>query len=545
MYPLKDIFTFYNATTKVWSGRPTPSVFNPNQSLGELIFAVLKRNGKKVVQISADSGAQVTGAEMVLRTIRLAQNLQKRGLCCDGDNMFAMAVRNGEHAAPVLFSCFALGIPVLALDPTFLRDDLSYMLEIVRPKVVFCDSETLAEMLVACEMVSLTPKIIVLGDKVEGFEHVDDLLLPTGNEEVFIPVHLEDPPKKLAILICTSGTTGRSKAVCLSHTICIVQVANFAELHSSDKLFAFSSLYWLSGLTMVLGGTIWGTTRVITRQMPSPELAMEIIERFQVSVAFFPPVHAFAIVKNPLALETVFSSIRMIHCGGALVPAQLKESFEKLMPGRYMEVVYGLSEIATLVSFSNGKHYRPGSVGFLKEGIEIKIVDDEGNPLENGQQGEICTKAKYMFLGYYKNEAATKATLDEEGWLHTGDIGWCDDDGMLYVVDRKKDVLTYDNYQISPSEIESVVLKVPGVATACVVGIPEQGDDLVTAVVIRSSGEHELPTAESIIRTVEEKMPYYKHIRGGVYFVENLPMTPSGKISRREAKKMVLKIMCK
>ncbi|XP_058811462.1 uncharacterized protein LOC131676411 [Topomyia yanbarensis] len=538
---LREVSTSYDPRSRTWSGPRTPPVFNPVQSLGELILRVLNLNSEKVVQIGADSGTQVTGAELCLRTIRIAQNLLRAGFVggVDKDVIFSMAVRNGEHTAPVLFACFALGIPVNTLDPTFQKDDFAHMLGAVRPKLVFCDGETLEEMVAACKMSNISPRIIVMGNKVEGFDHVEDLLVATGDENSFFPAHFENPSNQIAVLVCSSGTTGRSKAVSLSHSICIAHVVNFFDCKPDDRVFAFSSLYWLSGLVMLLAGTVRGATRIITRRPFSATLAMEIVERFHVTAAFFPPSQVSAIVTDSTSNEKKFRVVRLAFSGGGPVSGLLKRRFDQLIPGRSLEVAYGLSEIAYAVTFTAGDSYRDGTVGFLKPGVEIKIIDDNGEPLEIDQEGEIVVRAKNVFLGYYGNEEATAEMLDHEGWLHTGDLGRFDQDGLLYVVDRKKDIIKFGNYQISPSEIESVVQSVTGVTAVCVVGIPAEGNDLPAALIVRADSKC---TSDVVLREVEEKLPNYKHLRGGVYFTKELPMTPSGKVLRREAKAVVLRL---
>ncbi|XP_055524351.1 probable 4-coumarate--CoA ligase 1 [Wyeomyia smithii] len=535
----RDVFTFFDPVSKVWSGLKTPSIFNPNQSLGALVLTILERNSNKVVQICADTGARTTGAEIRLRAIRIALNLKRMNYGVSKEEVFAMAVRNGEHTAPVLFACFALGIPVNTLDPSFLRDDLSHMLSTVRPKVVFCDTETLQEMLLACDLVELKPRIIVMGDKVTGFDHVDDLLVPSDAENYFVPVNISDPSKHCAIMVCSSGTTGRSKAVCLSHSICIVHVANFFDCYPDDTIFAFSSLYWLSGLIMLLVGTIWGATRVITRNTFSSKLAVDIVERFRVSVVLFPPSQASAIVNDANVGEINFDCVRLALCGGGPVSVRLRSLFNNLLPGKPLQVAYGLTEIGCAVTLTKGGIGCEESVGFPKAGMEVKIADDHGMPLDNGLEGEIYARAKFVFLGYYGNDAATGDILDDEGWLHTGDIGRFDDNGLLYVVDRKKDILKYGNFQIAPSEIEEVVQEIPGVKAVCVVGIPADGNDLPAALVVPKDGGCK---AEDILKRVEKKLGNYKQLRGGVYFTTKLPLTPSGKVLRREAKLMVMKM---
>ncbi|EAT37104.1 AAEL010853-PA [Aedes aegypti] len=543
MYPLRDTFTFYDPSSKIWRGLPRKSILNPNQSLGDLILQILERNAGKVVQISVDSGVEVTGAEMRLKTIRIAQNIIKLGYGETGtEDIFTMVVRNGENAAPVVFACFALGIPVNTLDPTFSQDDLSHMLGTVKPKVIFCDNDVLDNVSAACNAIGISPKIVLMSESERGHDHLETLLEPTGIEEVFVPVQINDPTKHLAVLLCSSGTTGRSKAVCLSHSICIAHLANFFDCHPTDRTLAFSTLYWLSGMFVLLTSTVWGATRVITRQSFDADLAVDIIERFGVTAPVLPSAQTLAIVNSPKANANALRTLRLPITGGSAIPSSLKQSFEKLIPGRFLEIVYGFSEIALAVTYTRKQFYREGSVGFLTAGTEFKIVDDDGQSLDIGQEGEILVRSEHVFSGYFGNDVATREILDSEGWMHSGDIGRFDEDGYLYIVDRKKDIIKCSGYQVSPSEIESVIMTIPDVATCCVVGIPTETFDLATALVVRKDAVSPVPTAKEIEKKVEESLAWFKHLKGGVYFAAELPLTPSGKVVRRAVRDIVVQM---
>ncbi|XP_001662566.2 4-coumarate--CoA ligase [Aedes aegypti] len=533
----RDIFTFYDPATKIWRGNNKPPLYNPNQSLGAFLLSVLNRSPRQIAQISADTGVRLTCAEIRLRTIRVAQNLTRMGY--GQGNIFSMAIRNEENAAPVLFACFALGIPVNTLDASFERDDLSHMLNLIRSQVVFCDRDTWPEMKVALEMTKNDAVVFIFGEGgVEGCRHVNDLLVETGTEDQFVPEHFEDASTRMAMILCSSGTTGKPKGVCLSHSNCIANVTNLSQNYSSDVMLCFSSLYWLSGMFFLLIGTTIGATRIITRDVFDPALALEIIQKFKVTVAFFPPAAALELLKHPQAPNTDFSSIRLLFSGGSAVSAELKYALDKMIPHNSSRVGYGLSEIGGIATFSDADIYKAGTAGYLRPLIQAKIVDLNGEALDIGQQGEILLKPVYRFLGYYGNDEATAEMVDVEGWLHTGDIGRFDEDGLLYVVDRKKDIIKYGNYQISPSELEGVIQSVPGVLNVCVAGIPVPGNDLPAALVVKCA-ETDV-SAEEIHRVISNNLGSYKQLRGGVYFTKELPMTPSGKVLRRQCRDILI-----
>lgn len=248
-------------------------------------------------------------------------------------------------------------------------------------------------------------------------------------------------------------------------------------------------------------------------------------------MAFFPPATALQLLKHPQAPETDFSSMRVMFCGGSAVSAELKFALDKLIPNSTCLVGYGLSEVGGAATFSDPDTYKGGSTGYLRPLVQAKIVDANGNALDIDQEGEVLLKPEFKFSGYYGNDEATAEMLDPEGWLHSGDIGRFDKDGLLYVVDRKKDIIKYGNYQISPSEIEGVIQTVPGVVNVCFAGIPVPGNDLPSALIVRSAEEN--VSAEDVHKVMDLNLGSYKQLRGGVYFTKELPMTASGKVQRR------------
>ncbi|EDS45350.1 luciferin 4-monooxygenase [Culex quinquefasciatus] len=535
MRKLRDVHTFYDPASHIWRGLPTPPLWNPDQSLGQAILGMLDRTRSKVVQICADSGVEVTGGEMYLRTVRVSQNLIKLGYG-NPEDIFAMAVRNGEHSAPVLFACFALGIPVNTLDPSFQREDLGHILAIVKPKLVFCDSETLDELTAACEMTGVTPKVIVVGEKIADYTHVEDLLVPTGIEDTrstSTTLH-QHPPSSSAHL-------HRSLQSRLPVPLDLHRPRGQLLRLSRQRHPLRVQLPLLAVRTgpPFLAGSIAGATRIITRAPVSVQRTADIVQRYQLSVISFPPSQAWAIVNDPTTVTAdSFRSLRLALCGGSVVSVSLKRAFETRFPGKVLEIAYGFSEVGYAVTSTREGFYRDGSVGFTRPGVEIKIVDENNCALGIGRDGEILVRTKLVFLEYFGNREATEEMLDGEGWLHTGDIGRFDEDGLMYVVDRKKDIIKYGNYQISPSDVEAVLQGIEGVAAACVVGIPqENGNDLATALVVPSS---KTIGSEFILQETAKKLPDYKQLRGGVHFVEKIPMTPSGKILRRLAKEVIM-----
>lgn len=251
-------------------------------------------------------------------------------------------------------------------------------------------------------------------------------------------------------------------------------------------MMSFSSLYWLTGFGTLFITTLKGLTRIITTEPFEPFRMLRIIQQYSVNVTITPPSHLAMLLQCPALATTDLSSLKQYHCGGSLVPDELCTRMNRFLP-HCVYVAYGMSEAAGMIS-SNYPTVRPGSVGLVANACTVRIVNVlDGSPCGIDENGEICYRFTYPFVGYYGDAQATAEMRDSDGWMHSGDIGHFDADGYLFVVDRIKDIIKYQGYQISPSEIENAILGLKGVAEVCVVGVTdENGTDLPAAVVVRS-----------------------------------------------------------
>lgn len=261
-------------------------------------------------------------------------------------------------------------------------------------------------------------------------------------------------------------------------------MSHFDAIQSNDVLLCFSSLYWITGWMMLLCGTINGSTRIITTQSFAIELHLRLIEQYKVTLALNAPNHLTLMSKCDGLEQADLSSLRCQLVAGGKCSLFTQTKINSYLPNGKVHPVYGLSEAASAITMNlSGKD----SVGQLIHCYCMKIIDDDGNRLSVGEDGEICFKATYKFLGYYGNQETTDEAYDKEGFFLTGDIGHFDEAGDLFIIDRKKDIIKYGGFQISPSQIESYLTKLPGIKSVCVVGMPDEVmNDLPAAVIVRS-----------------------------------------------------------
>ncbi|XP_031639321.1 4-coumarate--CoA ligase 1-like [Contarinia nasturtii] len=449
--------------------------------------------------------------------------------------------KNSHNVAPIVFASISIGCPVNTLDPTFGKVELIHMLSITKPALMFCDVEAYDLVKECLTEMGNGAKIFTFGGSKDGSKPVEDLLSKTENEDDFVPLNI-DGENEIAFIACSSGTTGLSKGVCLSHASLLSVMDRGTSINSSDVILCFSSLYWLSGIVFLFYGTLNGSTRIITTDAYAPELQLRFIEQYKVTVTMNAPHHLTLMLKSAAFAKTDLSSLKRQMTGGSRTPMIVKNEMNSCLPNGRVYVGYGLTEISGIAAIDDPLSKDKDTVGRLNVGIHVKIIDENGKRCGINVNGEICLKTNYKCLGYYENPKATNELFDSEGFILTGDVGHFDEHGYLYIVDRKKEFLKYCNSQISPSEIESFLIGSPHIKSVCVVGVPDDfAGDLPAAVVVKTEGSN--ITEKDVFDLVSEHYSDIYKLRGGVFFVDSLPATPSGKILRRKAKEIVLSLL--
>lgn len=252
-----------------------------------------------------------------------------------------------------------------------------------------------------------------------------------------------------------------------------------------------NTLDWISGIYILIQGTLCGALRIITTEDFSPELQLHLIEKYKVTFTYNPPQYLLLMLKHENIDKTNLSSMRVLMCGGGRLPPHIRIGMEKHIQNGFVYIDYGSSELG----FLTGRDFRSadarGNVGKVCDGTYIKIVDKHGNRLGPNKDGEVCAKKMHhKFAGYYGNKSATDEIIDAEGFLKTGDVGHFDDNGCLHIVDRIKEFIRYDYYFVSPSEIEVFLIESPDIHSACVVGIVDEVNELPAAMIVRADSSN-------------------------------------------------------
>ena len=337
-----------------------------------------------------------------------------------------------------------------------------------------------------------------------------------------------------AVILYTSGTTGTPKGAELTHANlkrnCEVSRGLF-DLGADAVTLGALPLFHAFGQTCGLNATIAGGGMLTLIPRFDPGKALEIIERDQVTVFEGVPTMYNAMLHHPDADRFDTSTLAVCVSGGAAMPVEVMHGFEEKFGCKVLEG-YGLSETSPVASFNHpDRERKAGSIGTPIEGVEMKVVDDDGHDLAAGEVGEIVIRGHTLMKGYWNRPDATAEAI-REGWFHTGDMAKVDDDGYFFIVDRKKDMIIRGGYNVYPREIEEVLYEHPAVREVAVVGVPhdELGEEVGAAVALKDGAE---ATPGDLRDHVKAQVAAYKYPRL-VWIVDDLPTGPTGKILKRE-----------
>lgn len=343
-------------------------------------------------------------------------------------------------------------------------------------------------------------------------------------------------PDEVAIIQYTSGTTGQPKGAMVSDNNILHVLRNTTDLPGSidsleeDSLLLTLPLFHAYALDLGINRCFLSVQKMVLFPRFDAVKVFQQIQEHKITIFYGAPPMYVAFVNTPECKEYDASSLRGAYSGAAPLPVVIMEKFKE-MTGVQINEGYGLSETApTLSTNMAGPVNKPGSVGPPIKEVEVRIVDEEGNEVAQGDVGEITAKGPNIFLGYWNRPEATAEAI-KDGWFYTGDMGRFDEDGYLYIVDRKKDMIVVSGYNVYPIELENVIMRHPKVADCAVIGVPDdyQGESVKACVVLAPGETMEQEEFEAYCREqmAAFKVPKHFTVR------DELPKNPTGKILKR------------
>jgi long-chain acyl-CoA synthetase len=339
----------------------------------------------------------------------------------------------------------------------------------------------------------------------------------------------------LAVLLYTSGTTGQPKGAELTHhnlaSNANTTAGTLIRTGPGDVIMGCLPLFHVFGLTCGLNTSV--LTGACLAMLPrfDPAAALELIREHRVTVFEGVPTMYSALLHAPGGTDQDTSSLRVCVSGGSALPVEVLHAFEKRFDAMLLEG-YGLSETSPVVSFNHpDRDRKPGSIGTPVRGVEVRIVDNAGVPVPTGEVGELAVRGDGLMRGYWQRPDATAEAIPD-GWFRTGDLGRADDDGYLFIVDRKKQLIIRGGYNVYPREIEEVLHEHPAVAEVAVIGLKHAslGEEVGAAVALAPGTT---ATPDELREFAKKRLAAYKYPRR-VWFVDSLPKGPTGKILHRE-----------
>jgi acyl-CoA synthetase (AMP-forming)/AMP-acid ligase II len=513
---------------------PYPDVPIPDVSVTEHVFRDSARYADEVALIDGVRGTSITYRDLAAAVRRAAGGLAERGFT-KGEVLAIYSPNTVSYPIAFHGTAHAGGI-VTTANPLYTADELAGQLRDSGARFLVTTSHFLERAADAAKTAGGIEEIFTF-DAAPGSTPFDALLdAPELEEGPRI-----DPAKDLVALPYSSGTTGGSKGVMLTHRNLVANMAQIEGMRSlarpvtsEDTLIAVLPFFHIYGLLVIMNHALSVGASVVVLSRFDLEEFLGALQNHKVTFAHLVPPILVALAKHPRVAEYDLSNLNGIMSGAAPLGEELAKAVENRL-GCLVVQGYGLTETSPVTH--HGLNQRRGqcphgSIGPTLPNTEIMIVDvGTGEPVGVGERGEVWVRGPQVMAGYLENPDATAATIDDEGFLHTGDIGYVDEDGFFYIVDRVKELIKFKGYQVPPAELEALLLTHPQIKDCAVVRSPDEeaGEVPKAFIVLVTDGALK---AEEVMNWVAERAAPHKKIRR-VEFVDQIPKSASGKILRR------------
>ena len=487
-------------------------------------------------------GERYTFSQLNERVNRLANGLSNLGVS-KGDRVALLQV-NCNQCVETYFAASKLGAIYVPLNFRAKGNELTYMLNSSETNALFAGERYIDLVNSIRPDLKSVKHFISIEGKHDGMLYYEDLISSSPAEEVVAEIDDSDT----TILMYTAGTTGFPKGVMLSHNsfgIYVLENVSPADPESEERNVITVPLYHVAGIQAMMAAIYGGRTLIMERQFDAKEW-MKLVEKEKANRAMMVPTMLKQLLDHPDFSKHDLSSLKVITYGAAPMPLPVIKKALEVFPGVSFINAFGQTETAsTITSLSPEDHVISGteeererklkrlaSIGKPVSDVEMKVIDEEGHELPLGEIGEIVARGPRIMTGYWKDEEKTGKTIDKDGWVHTGDMGYMDEDGYFFLSGRATDMIIRAGENISPEEVEAEMLSHPKIHECAVIGVPdEEWGEVPMCIVVLKKGETATP--EELIEHCRARLASYKRPRS-VVFCDELPRNPMGKVLKRE-----------
>jgi len=495
------------------------------RDVAELVAAAAAEQPNRIAVVES-GGRSLTWAELDDEVGRIATGLGAAGVV--GGHRVLIAVGNRIEFVTTYLGVLRAQAVAVPVNPRSTVDELSRMAEDSGSRVVVADADTLGAVRSAVASLAAPPRVVAIGASLLPGEWSYDQL----REAPARPVPPLQDPEKLAVLLYTSGTSGRPRAAMLTHRALLANLEQVAEveppmIHGDDVVLGVLPLFHVYGLNAVLGAVLCHRARLVLVERFDPHETLGLIDDEACSVVpLAPPV--FAYWEDEPDLAEHLGPVRLVLSGSAPLSPEVVERFTA-RTGIPVHQGYGLTEAAPVVTSTLcSAEPKTGSVGAALPGVELRLVDETGHTPEGTDPGEIQVRGANLFSGYWPDGAGGP---DEQGWWSTGDVGFLDDDGDLFLVDRIKELVIVSGFNVYPTEVEDVIAELDEVTDVGVIGVEDPTTGEAVVAYVRAPGADPEAVAAAVREHTARRLARFKQ-PSRVEVVDELPRTVTGKVQK-------------
>jgi len=519
-----------------------PEVEVPKSLLTPYILDKIKSFGSKECLEDGVTGETITFDQLLEMVPSVSNGLQSLGLSTN--DVVSVVLPNCIQFPLVVLGASGAGCQVSPVNSAYTLQELHGLINMSNAKLVVTDKESYEKVSNATK--DMDVKIVLVDAEPTGAQLQKQVMslkdvINIGKGKDLRKESLQSSSDSIFLLPFSSGTTGKPKGVKLSHSGYLANIAQFGPLDVMDNVsrtVLIFPMYHAAGMKIWLESLLNGF-KLVTLPSFNPDTYLSCLLRHQPEQLTLPPPLVLFLAKSDKAKPEHFKNLDKIVVGAAPVGEVLINDFLKKAPHAEFREAWGMTELSAVGTMTS-KNIVHGSCGKLISNTKLKIVDlDNGQNKGPGKEntGEICVQGPQMMLGYLNNPEETAKTI-QNGWLHTGDIGYYDDDGNIYICDRLKELIKVKGHQVAPAELEDLIRGIDEVTDVAVIGIPDQRQGEVPRAYVVKSDES-LP-ASKIEDYIAERLSSFKHLKGGVAFVKEIPKSAAGKILRKDLKSKYL-----